>query len=191
MQKKFSNNKGAIELSANFIIIIIISSIIVIGGLALFFKMKNSAQQYVDTIDQQTEGKIKSMMLDNGGRIAVYPQDPVINAGGAHLVGIGITNIYDDPTPVTFSIDVSSIKYYDTKDSAADILSDKPSYIPLNYYTINSNTVTINPHDQVVKSILIKIPKGSLKGQYVYTISITNQGTGDSYGVLQVYASTS
>jgi hypothetical protein len=180
------NSRGAIELSANFMIVIILSAIIVIGGLALFFKMKGNAQQYVDTLDQQTEGNIKSMMLSSGGRIAVYPQDFTLSSGDAKLVGIGITNIYDDT--LTLTINPNTIKFYATAESEGTpiLAEDLPTY-----YTSSSQTVEVAPHEQVVKSIMVRMPKSAQSGQYVFTILLTNQATAESYGVIQVYVDNS
>ena len=71
MNRKFK--RGAIELSANFLVIIIISIVVLAGGLTLFFKLKDSTQKYVNDLDSQTQDKLKSMMLSNNYRVAVYP----------------------------------------------------------------------------------------------------------------------
>ena len=89
------HRKGAIELSANFIVVIIISFVILVGGISIFFKLKASAQNYVDTVDKQTQDNIKSIMLSNNYRVAVYPRDLTLKSGDGEQVGIGITNIDD------------------------------------------------------------------------------------------------
>ncbi|HEY9702965.1 MAG TPA: hypothetical protein V6C58_10990 [Allocoleopsis sp.] len=181
------NRKGAIELSANFIIVMIISMVILAGGLGLFFKLKNSAQQYVDTLDGQTESKIKSIMLNNNYRVAVYPQDPNIEPNNAEMIGIGITNIY--PEQKTFTIELSKVTYYAKDNVDGVVLSDTNAL--KDYYDISSTSLTIGPNTQVVKGVLLKMPEGVKRGQHVYTITVRDSSASPSsqaYGVVQVYA---
>jgi hypothetical protein len=183
---KRNNRKGAIELSANFIVVIVISVVIVIGGLALFFKMKNTAQGYVDTLDSQTQANIKSMMLNSNYRTVVYPSDLVIKNGGAEMVGIGITNIYLDSTD--FNVELISVKRYISSTSAPDIKI--PGGDISTYRKISSNTISIQSNSQdTSKGMLLMMPKDSEKGQYVYTINVTASvnGVNEPYGTLQVY----
>ncbi len=180
------NRKGAIELSANFIIVIIISLVVVIGGLSIFFKMQKNLEDSAKIMDQQTEENIKQMMLSNSYHVAVYPNDPIIKNGDAVLVGVGITNILTDPDGKTFNVDVSDVTYYETSTSPPDSKTDKSSY-----YDISSTKPTIATGEQVVKGVLLRMPKGAAKGQYIYTITIkdTTADPTENYGVVQVYAS--
>jgi hypothetical protein len=181
------NRKGAIELSANFIIVMIISMVILAAGIGLFFKLKNNAQQYVDTLDGQTESKIKSIMLNNNYRVAVYPQDPEIEPNDAVMIGIGITNIY--PEEKTFSVTLSKVTYY-SKDNVDGAVEDDINALK-EYHEISSPTVTIAPNTQIVKGMLLKMPQGVQRGQHVYTITVKDMSASPSsqaYGVIQVYA---
>ena len=181
------NRKGAIELSASFIVIMVISSVIVVGGLGLFFKLKNIAQQYVSTIDSQTESKIKSIMLNNNYRVAVYPQDPVINPNDAVMIGIGITNI--NPDVKTFEVKLASVKYYAKDDVTGSLVASNANPTDLlKYYEISGSTISIAANTQAVKGMLLKMPEGKPKGQYVYTITTKIVGDINNYGVVQVYA---
>ncbi len=186
--------KGAIELSANFIVVIIISLIIVVGGLTMFFKMKNNAQSYVDALDSQTEDRIKSMMLSGTDRVAVYPIDFTIGSNDAKMVGVGITNIHSGPNPTLFKVEITNVQMYTDIKAVPEGTPVVKSLLvpPSKYYDMTPNALSINPHDQKVKGILIKIPKGSIKGQYVYTLNVTadkSDGSGyNEYGILQVFA---
>jgi hypothetical protein len=178
--------KGAIELTANFLVVIIISAVIVVGGLAMFFKLKASAETYVKDIDSQTEERIKSMMLNNNGRVAVYPNDLTIAIGDGHAVGLGITNSFTDPKD--FKI-VVKVKYY------APGAENSVSISETDYYSmLQPSTINILQGDQIVKSIVLKIPKvGSEgKGQYVYTLKVqyVEAGVDTDYDTVQVYVNT-
>lgn len=180
------NRKGAIELSMNFIVVIVISSIILVGGLTLFYKMTRTAQETVTTLDSQTEKNIESMMLNNNYRTAVYPQDTTLNMGDSKLFGVGITNIYDYES--TFVVSLTAVEYHA---SATDPAHQKT--VGSDYYDIsNGGKITIGPHAQGVKEILLKLSKSDTnKGQYVYTIKVYNGTTSTdskaTYGTLQVY----
>jgi hypothetical protein len=178
--------KGALELSASVIVVIVISIVILVGGLSMFFKLKTNAQSYVDSLDSQTEDRIKSMMLSGTDHVAVYPSDPIIGPNDAQLIGVGITNIYDGTAPLNFKVEITAITIYSQTTETPVPNSDL-----IKYYDMTATPISIAPHNQYVKGILLKIP-GSTKGQYVYTIKILVEDTGTNvfkeYGVLQVYA---
>ena len=181
------HRKGAIELSANFIVVIIISFVILVGGISIFFKLKASAQNYVDTVDKQTQDNIKSIMLSNNYRVAVYPRDLTLKSGDGEQVGIGITNI--DDVAKDFTIKLYAVKYYQSADTP--VMDTIDGGREEAYYIQSSTTpFTIAPKNQVVKGVLLKMPD-TRRGQYVYTFDIittADDGTGDyNYGVVQVY----
>jgi len=180
MNRKFK--RGAIELSANFLVIIIISIVVLAGGLTLFFKLKDSTQKYVNDLDSQTQDKLKSMMLSNNYRVAVYPSDLELGTGDAKLVGIGITNNYPDLPSTTFDI-VISVKYHSDPTAGG---GSPANFLEAKFYDMSSYTVSIEPTVQVTKGILIKMPD-STPGQYVYTITVKKSGSTENYGTVQVY----
>ncbi len=173
--------KAAIELSANFIVIIIISIVILAGGLMLFFKIKDSAQSYADKLDSQTQDKLRSVMLSNNYKTAIYPTDITIDNNKAELIGIGITNIYDVRT--TFRIRLMYVKEYDSYNNLVGTISDISTLGT--YYTLSNSTVDIAPYDQTTKGMLLRMPSNTTSGQYVYTINITSNT--QAYGLQQVY----
>jgi hypothetical protein len=172
--------KGAIELSANFLVVIFISAIIVIGGLALFFKLKANAENYVESINSQTEDRLRSMMLSNGARVAVYPSELTLSPGDGEAVGLGVTNILNGEK--TFNVAVSVTFYADSNADGDDVISD-------DFFKMLSPSIDVPQGSQVVKSILLKIPKGEAKGQYVYTITVkyTEDIETKTYDTVQVY----
>lgn len=171
------NRKGAIELSANFIVIIVISSVILIGGLALFYGMRDDVTNYAKSIDTQTADRIKSMMLGNGARVAVFPRELTLSPGDAEAVGIGVTNIEGG---TDFEI-VVTVKYYSSSDSDSAPVQNEQGF-----YSILEPTFTVPVGNQVVKSVLLKIPKEVRnKGQYVYTLKVMQSGV--KYDAVQVF----
>jgi hypothetical protein len=184
------SKKGAIELSMNFIVVIIISSVIVVGSLALFFNLKDKMEYQVDVLDQQTQDRIKSMMLSGNYRVAAYPQDPIIENGNTIPIGVGVTNNINTAPLTTFSVNVSKIMKY-VKDGSNGVEIRPPT--SMQYYNIASTVVTIRQGEQIVKTILLTMPKNAENAQYVYTINVTVRSvsgpvTYTPYGVVQVYA---
>ncbi|MGV8086083.1 MAG: hypothetical protein ACP5N1_00495 [Candidatus Woesearchaeota archaeon] len=172
--------KGAIELSANFLVVIIISLIVVVGGLALFFNLKNNLDDYKGALDSQTEENIKQMMLSNSYRVAVYPSDLKISNGDSALVGVGVTNI--NSNPMEFDVKVMEIKHYITSTDDGTILPTTNGYV-----SMVAGNMKLAGGSQGVKGILLKIPGNAAKGQYVYTIKVLNFANTDVYGTVQVY----
>jgi hypothetical protein len=177
------NRKGQLELSANFIVIIIISIIILVGGLALFYRMIHSAQTTVSTLDDQTEQMIKDMMTDSD-RTAVYPAEMDLTDGDSILIGIGITNIYNEE--VDFTVKLISVVRYANATVAGTTLADESNPGIANYNEIVSTRISILPHDKFVKGMFLKMPKGASPGQYTYTIAIRNSTQTNNYGLVQV-----
>ncbi len=175
------NRKGAIELSANFIVVIVISMVILAGGLALFFKIKKGAETQADIVSSQIEEDLKSMMLRNGARVAVYPTELFLSAGDSDVIGLGITNIYD--RSVYFVIAVTVTHFIDSETPGSPIVSS-------DFYSIPSDIsgIQIIQKDQKVNSIVLKIPKGSPEGQYIYTIIVSDDV--GNYGTVQVFVTT-
>jgi hypothetical protein len=172
------NRKGAIELSVNFIVVIVISSIILVAGLALFFNLKDKVTEYKDTIDGQTEDRLKSMMLNNNGRVAVYPAELKLSRNDAKMVGLGVQNIFTDER--TFEISLS-IKHYALDGTSLTVSN------PNDYYTISPGNLNIPSGSQVVKGVLIKIPSDAEKGQYAYSIQVKTLDDGKIYDTVIVY----
>ena len=158
----------------------IISIVILVGGLSLFYRMIAGAQNTVKTYDVQFESMIKDMMTD-GARTAVYPADPKIGNGDSAWIGVGVTNIYDDE--ITFTVKLVNVKYHITSGNYG---TDAPGALQ-DYYDISSQDVTIPAHEKIVKGVLLRMPKMSPAGYYVYTINIT-KGI-ESYGLVEVIAS--
>jgi len=123
-----SGKRAAIELSANFIVVIVISIVILAGGLTLFYKLRDNAQSYVDAIDSQTDDQLKSMMLSNNYKVAIYPNDITLDNGESQMIGIGVMN--DGDSEANFGINPSYCNN-DPPDSAfcLGVFCDSISYL--------------------------------------------------------------
>ena len=174
------NKRAAIELSMNMIVIIIVSIAILSGGMIIFFKTKNSATAFKDKIDDQTRAQIQAMMLKNNYRVTAYPYQISIENGKSGSVGIGITN--DQDASQIFNVQTNNIKirYFANKDS-----DGSPITLSQGSIQQNINNLQIRPKEQVVKQVLITMPKNVAKGEYVFTMNVMNgTGAGTTYGVI-------
>ncbi|MGV8171623.1 MAG: hypothetical protein ACP5OA_02930 [Candidatus Woesearchaeota archaeon] len=175
--------RGAIELSANFLVVIIISIVILVGGLTLFFKLIGNLNDTASALDSQTEDQVKHMMLNTGGRVAVYPSDPIIPVGDAAMVGVGVNNMLDMQT--VFTVLVASVMFYDETNGGM-MVSNNPIYD--DYCAATSYDLSVSPGSQGVMGILLKIPTGSSSGQYIYTIQVWDPLVWTApYGTVQVF----
>ena len=181
------DKKGAIELSVNVIITIIIAIAIVSSGLILFNKMIGNAQMKVRDIDAQTQDKIKSIMLSNNYKVAVYPNNINIVNGKGVLVGIGVTNEYSEAR--TFFFDLNAV-YFVNSSAPGQVLSLQNQKI---HYTTVSSNLPLSAKKQGVYSVLITLDSDAPRGQYVVTsiiksrISTLTSGPLDDYDVVKIY----
>jgi hypothetical protein len=188
--------KAAIELSANFLVVIIISIVIMAGGLALFFKLTSHVEKWKDTMDKQSEERIRSLMLSNNYKVALYPNSLELSPDKGELVGIGISNELLEEK--VFLISVDSVKYFATSESTPQERYHTPPPInPSAQKWTNDNIKFMSPDLKIPakdfrsKNFLVIPPKGSMKGQYVVTLQINYRTppaiAETEYGKLQVF----
>ena len=187
-------NKGAIELSANFIIVIIISIVIMTGGFLIFNSLRNKATSYVQALDSQTKDRLKSMMLSDNLDVAVYPSDITISGGNSGNVGLGITNNGDDAESF-YAFSTIPIQYF--ADSEANPSTPSPNPVTVIYSTSADTSTYLGsalPKQQLMKSILLKLDSSAPKGQYVVTFKVKSSpsSTGcvspcNLYGQVKIY----
>jgi hypothetical protein len=207
------SKKGAIELSLNFLVIIIVSMVILSGGLVIFFKLKASAQQTVEILDDQIQSQLKSLMLSNNYNVAVWPNQVEIAPKKSVLVGLGITSTL--PNSQLFympGIPTLKIQYYPTPNSPAQSIAAINVVNPtLDQYSADNRTIrltrkrgeentpsnilaNITPQQQSVFSILVAAPRTLNKGEYILTLYIRNTTRSNivnniDYGVTKLYMS--
>lgn len=203
------NNKAAIELSANVIMILIISSVILGLGLMLFFNLKGQAERYTDTIEQQTAEQLRALMLNDNTRVAIYPNDLTIQPGKSQMTTVAVQNMLDKEfyffSPAVTAINVTWFTSPTSNPTKIDPVYPLPPNNPDAWWKnvdaiIMSNTGVqnylnfgkINPGEQGFRNILIKMPKTAKQGQYVITINIRySPGTVcnncPTYGLVKLY----
>jgi hypothetical protein len=168
--------KGAIELSVNFIVIIIISMAVLAGGFVLFNKLRSSAVKYVETVDSQTEAKLKSVMLSNALDVAVYPTDITLKSGQSLPIAIGITNRFDNARCFQVQrIDINPLPSTVSFFPNLNTLGLAPTGWA-NNVRMPTNILRINPKSQVSRTVLFTMPSAPPgnrgKGTYLVTLSV-------------------
>lgn len=171
------NRKGAIEFSANVLVVIIISCVILALGLMLFFNLKSNSQNYVDTIEDQTAQQLKALMLSDNTRVAIYPNDITVSPGKSVMTTIGVTNsMQNQQNFFSQDTDEMSVLYYSTPQSEPVVVTSRFKGAIVG----GSNNLefgSIPAGEQEYKNLLIRMPKNLQKGQYVVTINIINSST--------------
>ena len=183
------NQKGAIELSINMMVVIILSLVIVGSGVTLLYKFIGSATDIQTDLDGQTQQEIERILIDEGRQTAMPIQTKIGEAGGNLLFGLGIRNTLD--TEQTFTIQVTFDRMttplgemYTSDDDQAtkDFIGTDPS----DWFLYNDQPITLQSGEYNKEGINAAIPKDAPKGEYVFKAKVTDN-LGDPYGRTQPF----
>ncbi len=172
---KHLNQKGAIELSINMMVVIILSLVIVGSGVTLLYKFIGSATDIQTDLDGQTQQEIERILIDEGRQTAMPIQTKIGEAGGNLLFGLGIRNTLD--MEQTFTIQVTFDRMttpggtmYTIDDKEMEGIEMTPSDWPL----YNDQLITMQSGEYTKEGINIAIPKNAPKGEYVFKTKVTD-----------------
>ncbi|HIH31260.1 TPA: hypothetical protein HA235_00985 [Candidatus Woesearchaeota archaeon] len=175
-----NHKKAALELSANAIVIIIISIVILGSGIAIFYNIKNNAEDKIRDMDQRTQDQIKALMLSNNYKVSVYPNTLKLNNGDAESVGLGIQNNEQETLDFKLEEDIENlmIKYYAKPESPVEEYPNTGmKYLYME--TLGGLMIADNLKAKgvYIRTLLVKMPKDAKKGEYVITLSIQSRKT--------------
>ncbi len=173
--------RGAIELSANFIVMLIIS--IVVFGFAIYMvtRIFGFAEDERLRLDQQTESMIESA-LDRGDRVFIPRERRTSYPGDTQVFGMGILNVLGSGNPEdTFGVIVNFTRAYDKSDNP--ICSDATCINDMNKNLLTAGTSTVNNkglytektiknNDKTTFLIGVKIPNDKKSGTYIYNLYV-------------------
>lgn len=197
------HKKGAIELSVNFLVIIIVSSVILASGLVMFFKLKQGAVSYYDAVNDETQAKLRAMMLNTNYKVSLFPTDITLERKKSALVAVGVINTAGYGQNFGIKPDIE-VKYFRTPESQASDVSNtwksksairinNDSGIPNQALFLKRN---INPNGELYKSIYVSVPDKQPQGLYVIKLEILNTTCNPSqnpctniatYGIVKLY----
>lgn len=162
------NQRGALELSINLLVVIIISLVILTSGIVFLYELIGGAEKVKGELDARTQSELDRLLIDEGKKVALPRASATLNAGETFVFGLGILNIEEEKFGQEFTLSVSLSKALDEEDAPLVPQPDTSSW-PLYYpgpYTLKDNEHRSEP-------ILIKIPKDAPKGTYIFNVKVT------------------
>jgi len=157
--------KGAIGLSINVLVVVIISIVILVAGLKLLQGFIKQSTDLKDNLDQQTEAQLRNHLIDQGKKVALSKNFIAIPSGEDLLIGIGISNFYEDST--SFTISFTPSRYINPQGEVANFPDNPPLFNYINDYLIPAKKHDTGP-------ILITVPKETPKGDYIFNVDVSS-----------------
>lgn len=173
------DNKGAIGLSINVLVIIIISLVILSGGITLLYKFIGGAEEIKTDLDKRTQDELERLLVSQGQKVALPLHVAEVARGEIHVFGIGILNTFD--TQQTFFIKIQLKKAVD--EFGQEIPVNTASVVSWIFY--NSKGILINADNNHKETLLVNVPKTAAKGQYIFAASV--QTSSGPYGNPQTF----
>tara|TARA_B100001971_G_C18202812_1_gene545691 strand:- start:69 stop:626 length:558 start_codon:yes stop_codon:yes gene_type:complete len=160
------NNKRAMQLSINFLVVIILGIAMLVMGVVFVRKMFTGASDIKANLDKQTEEELENLMT-SGERVAIPYTKKEVRAGKTVIFGLGILNVLGEDS--NFVIDIE----------CGGTVPDTLSCMPVNdiVHPFMINDLSVENNDQHKMPIAIKAP--SDKGTYIIDIRICNYIAGD------------
>jgi len=164
----FINNKKAIQLSINFMVILIIT--LVVFGMAMYLlnMFFGTARDIKENIDTQTENEIQRVLF-SGERVAMPINRKEIKRGSSGVFGLGILNVDVDPPEFTIKIEEGILVQNNQKTD--------PDPTPPEFVSDYKKTIRNNEH--VVVSVPVRAPRGSLVGTHILNLYVCDCGSPD------------
>ena len=173
------DNKGAIGLSINVLVIIILSLVILSGGITLLYKFIGGAEDIKSDLDRRTQDELERLLVSQGQKVALPLHTADVARGETHVFGIGILNTFDNQQ--AFFIKIELKKAVDEFEQEMPV--DKPSVEAWVFY--NNKGILVNPDNNHKEALLVNVPRTAAKGQYIFTASV--QTSAGSYGNPQTF----
>ncbi|RJQ15529.1 hypothetical protein C4573_05210 [Candidatus Woesearchaeota archaeon] len=169
--------KAALELSANIIVVIIISVIIVGLGIMFVFNIVKQASNLEQQVMDQTREEMEQALASGDVKVLV-PNNLKQTEKGSAIFGIGIFNEIPNAAQSDFTLAVSDPMYYETPSAEGVQKSAQIAY--------DENAVSIKKNEYALKLVIIKLPENAASGNYVFTVTVNNNG--NVYDVKQFIA---
>lgn len=165
-------------MSVETLVVIIISLVVLAGGMTLLYKFIGGAEDTKDLLDQKTDDELERLLADQGKQVALPRNIATVERGESHVFGVGILNVDSAGTGDSFTIDVNPNQGVDESGNIMAINSDE---IKSNWLLWNNGAIAISEGDHSKESILVKIPDGALKGEYIFDVLVYD-AQGEQYG---------
>ena len=165
------NNKGAIDLSVNMIVIIIISIVILVLGITLMYQLIEGSLDIKNTLDARTQSELERLLVDQGKKVALPLSTITLLRSESHVFGLGILNV--DATNDQFLITVEVSQVFDQANANTDIKAQAlAASDPLTWLLYRTEPITILENGHHTEGIYVSVPENALKGTYVFVVKV-------------------
>ena len=175
------NNKGAIALSVNALVVIILSLVILGAGVTMLFKFIDTSTQVKADLDSRTEQEIERLLIDKGKRVALPFHIATISGGEKHNFGIGVLNINPKEE---FHMELSLSKFLDQNN--VEQTSDQLKQDTDDWLLFNPAPFELGENEQSKQAILVAPAKTAPKGTYIFNAKILKTNN-EQYGNTQKF----
>ena len=176
------DKKGAIELSANFLVILIIAISVFGMGLRMTYKLITKAEEIREDVDESTQREIEEA-LTTGEIVSIPLNRKKTGTGKSVIFGLGIFN---SESTQEFTINMNFEKAFsnDKEEITYIVENSEDEWIQTTFgpYEINKN-------ENRVVGLPVRVPKKSggektPSGTYIFKVEVS-KGDGSRYGNLQ------
>ncbi|NQV09487.1 hypothetical protein HQ529_06575 [Candidatus Woesearchaeota archaeon] len=161
------NNKRAVELSMNFLVMIIISIAVLTMAIVFSKNLFTSAEEIRLDIDRETNERIESL-LDDGSRVVIPFTRKEVRRGDLGIFGVGVLNVVDK-TNFTMIVSLDSVFNNDKEDITTEARD--------NYITIVSanDPVEIDINEKHKFSFGVDMAKKAPSGTYLLDVKVLRE----------------
>lgn len=177
------NRKGAIQLSAGFLVILLLSLVVFGIGLTLMTKIFMGAEDIKNNLDAKTATQIRHSL--KGSNIVSLPFNRLTVARKKHdIAGVGILNKLGMSS--TFSVHVTCNAALSHDDVVVcDESSGGDGCNFCDDWTISDiDGISLENNEDMVSDVLVAIPSDAETGRYVFNVEVrcTAPNTCSPYG---------
>ncbi len=162
---------GAIELSANFIVVLVLSAALMVSGFILIKNVFSKTMEMKETLDKKTESDIEDM-LSSGSKVAIPFSTKEAKKGKLVTFGIGILNILPgSSTSDQFNVEIKFNATYGMakNDITADVLPKNPD----SWLMYSKDIQEINKNQDHNMAVGIKTRKDIPSGDYIFNVNVS------------------
>lgn len=168
-------NKGAIELSLNFLVVIIISIIIFGFGIRFISKLSSQADDLTKVTMSELDQRIGNLVCEGFDRVCIGIDTKTIKRTQFDVFGVKIINLLDSQN---FDITVTRPSPSGYTKSKKEIASDNLILNP------KARSIFIEKNEEKVIGIGVQVPADAVSGTYIFDVNIQTQD-GSQYSRIQ------
>ena len=180
------STKGAMEMSVGTIVTIVLLMSVLVLGLFLVQKVFSSGTSAVDAIDDQVQNEITKLFVEEGRKLAVFPNslEITLKKGDAPKgFAFSINNKGVESATYVYEVSAVSIGYDYVRQCGSGMSAERAN----GYLLLDAGTIELGPGSSMERAELVKfkIPESAPPCTIPYQLSIEENGV--PYDSVKVY----